>query len=153
MGFWGFGVQIRMQQRLSATNGDNGCAQFRQLVHAIKHSFGRDRLREIVVFIAVLASQIAAAYGNDVRQQRMIGGYECTGNHARPAKITVQRQHPAAKTCTAGRHQFRYYSIRPYATAEFALSPLIGQFRALNGRSRNSQADFTLRSLTLASRP
>ena len=67
-------VELRMQQRLAAADGDHGRAQLAQLVHAAEHGLERHRLGEIVVLVAVFAGQIAAAHGDDVRQQRMIGG-------------------------------------------------------------------------------
>jgi hypothetical protein len=46
-----------------------GCAQLGQFVHAREHLIGRNGLGEIVVLIAILAGQIAAANRNNVRQQ------------------------------------------------------------------------------------
>ena len=44
-------------------------AQVGQLIDALKHLLGGDRLREIVEFVAIGAGQIAAADGDDVRQK------------------------------------------------------------------------------------
>src|SRR5438128_113152 len=60
-------VECRVEQRLATTDGDHRSAKFRQFVDPPEHRLGRDRFGEIVVFVAVLAGEIAAADGNNVR--------------------------------------------------------------------------------------
>ena len=43
---------------------------------------GRDGRRDIVIFIAIGAGQIAAKYGNDVRHDGMAGGQSSMGDQA-----------------------------------------------------------------------
>ncbi len=65
-------VEFGMQQGLAAADGDDRRSQFRQLVDTLEHEFSGNGFGKIVVLVAVLASQVAAADGNDMRQQRMI---------------------------------------------------------------------------------
>ena len=65
-------IQLRMQQRLSPADRDDGRSHARQNVQALLHLFQRHRRREIVEFIAVRASQVAAAGRNDVHQEGML---------------------------------------------------------------------------------
>ena len=66
-------IELRMQQRFPAANGDERGAQRRQLVHAAVHLIQRNRIREIVVLIAVGAGEIAAPHGNDVDLNWVVG--------------------------------------------------------------------------------
>ena len=59
------------------------------------HRLDRDGLREIVVFVAVGAGQIAAADGNDVRQDGMVDGGQPLCNHLELARTAVNGQHGA----------------------------------------------------------
>ena len=61
-------VEFGMQQRLAAADGDDGRTEGGEAVDAAEHLVERDGLREIVVFVAIRAREIAAADGNDVRQ-------------------------------------------------------------------------------------
>src|SRR5581483_2930763 len=66
-------VQLRMEQRLASADSDDRGAQVRQLVHTAVHILQRHGLGKVIELVAVLASEIAAAHRNEVRQQRMIG--------------------------------------------------------------------------------
>ena len=52
-------------------------------------------LGEVVKLVAVGASQIAAAHGNDVRQDRMVDGGQPLCNHLELARTAVNGQHGA----------------------------------------------------------
>src|SRR6185437_7584819 len=65
-------VKLSMEQSLAAADGNESCAERRQLVNAVVHLFERYGLRDIVVFIAVGTGEIAAAHGNDVDLNGMV---------------------------------------------------------------------------------
>jgi signal transduction histidine kinase len=84
-------VQIGMQQGLAAADGDDGSAQRGQHVEALAHGFERHRFGAIVVFVAVGAGQIAAAHGDDMRQDGMVRGNQSLVDHAQFAGPQVCR--------------------------------------------------------------
>ncbi len=61
------GVEVGMQQRFAAADGDDGRAHFAEAVDAPEHFLERHRLGEIVEFVAVGAGEVAAADRDDVR--------------------------------------------------------------------------------------
>ena len=69
-------VQLRMQHRFTAAEGDHGGAEIFQLIDAPQHLFGRYGLGEIIELVAISASQIAAPDRNQMREQRMVGRHE-----------------------------------------------------------------------------
>ena len=85
-------VEFGMQQRLATADGDDRRAEGSEAVDAAEHLVERDGLREIVVFVAIGARQIAAPYGNDVREQRMLGREQRLGNHAPASRGAVRRE-------------------------------------------------------------
>ncbi len=87
------GVQIGMQQRLAAADGDDGGAHRAQQVDAAKHFLGGNGLGKIVEFIAIRAGKIAAARGNDVHQQRMPRGNHAFDDHAQFAQLAMRGAH------------------------------------------------------------
>src|SRR5579884_366275 len=97
-------VQIRMHERLAAADRDYRRAKFSQLINPAKHLFKGYGLGEIVELIAVLACQITAPHGNDVRQQGMVCGNERSYNFPGPAKIALRVQQ-AATEIMAGERQ------------------------------------------------
>jgi hypothetical protein len=90
-------VKFRVQQRFSAADGNHSCAQLAQFVHPAEHFFSRHWLRKIVKLIAISAGKIAAADGNDVRQQRMLGRSQRLGNHLGSPDIPGERLQTAAQ--------------------------------------------------------
>ncbi len=82
-------VEIGVQQRFAAGDGDDGGAERRQVVEARVHGVHRHGLGEIVVLVAVGAGQVAAAHGNHVRQDGMVGGGQPLGDHLEFARAPV----------------------------------------------------------------
>ena len=85
-------VQVGMQQRLAAADGDDAGAQVGQPVEPLVHVVERHGLGMIVVLVAVGAGKIAAAHGNDVRQHRMAGGGQPLGDHPDFPRAPVRGQ-------------------------------------------------------------
>jgi hypothetical protein len=75
-------VEIGMEERLAAADGDDVGSERRQPIQALVHGVDGDRLGVIVVFVAVGAGEIAAPHGDDVGQNGMAGGCEALGDHA-----------------------------------------------------------------------
>ncbi len=59
-------VEVGMEQRLAAADGDDAGAQVRQAVDAPEHLVRRYRRRVVVVLVAVAARQVAAADWNQM---------------------------------------------------------------------------------------
>ena len=59
-------IQVRMQQRFATANHNQRSAQPVQMINTIQHHTGFDWGGKIVVFVAVAASQITAANGDQV---------------------------------------------------------------------------------------
>lgn len=85
-------VEFGMQQRLAAADGDDGRAEGGEAVDATEHLVERDGLREIVVFVAIRAPQIAAPDGNDVREQGMLGRQQTLCDHPPASRGAVCRE-------------------------------------------------------------
>ena len=66
-------VQVGMEQRLAAAEGKDAEAERRQVVDAAQHVRRGYRRREVVIFIAIFAGQVAAADGDDVRGDGVAG--------------------------------------------------------------------------------
>jgi len=66
-------IELRMQQRFTAADGDDARAQLGQEVEAAEHSFHTYGLRRAVILIAITAGKVAAPGGNDMSQDRMRG--------------------------------------------------------------------------------
>jgi len=98
-------VEFGVQQRLAAADRDDGRPQLAQLVDAAEHGVQRDWAGDIVEFVAVRAGQIAAAHGDDVGQQRVLGGNNRLGHGAQAAGFADQASHAAAEF-GRGRHSF-----------------------------------------------
>ena len=63
---------FRVQQGLPAADDDGARAQVGKFVQAPEHDFRRHRSGKIVILVAVDAGEVAAPYGNDVGQDRML---------------------------------------------------------------------------------
>ena len=81
--------KMRVQQRLASADGNDRGAERRQQIDAVEHLLQRDGLGEIVELVAVGAGKIAAADGNQVRQDRVALGGKPFGNHAPLAQARV----------------------------------------------------------------
>jgi len=84
------GVQVGMQQRLAAADGDDGGSQVGQAAKPLAHHFERYGFGMVVVFVAVGAREIAAAHGNDVRHDGMVRGGQPLGDHPNLTDAPVQ---------------------------------------------------------------
>ncbi len=93
-------VELGVEERLAAADGDDGGAHGTQAVNAAKHFVERDRVREIVEFVAIRAREIAAANRNDVREKRVARGGEPLREHAELAELAMRRAYfPANFLC------------------------------------------------------
>ena len=124
-------VEIGVQQRLAAGERQDAGAQVGQLVDPGDHHLGRDGLREIVVFVAVGAGQIAAADGNNVRHDGMARG-GCPLNHDASFAKPTRQGFPSA-TQSKSRLSHRYNPIKPYRCEDPHESGPGGEFRVSNG--------------------
>ena len=76
-----------------------------KLIEPLVHGLQRNRLGEIVVLVAIGASQVAAAHGNDVRQNRMIGGGQAFIDHPQLARTAMDPFPGASDLSGYIRHQ------------------------------------------------
>jgi hypothetical protein len=90
---------MRMQQWLAPADGDNRGAERGEKIDATEHLLQRDGLGEIVKLVAVRAGKIAAADGNQVRQDRVAFRGKPLGNHAplTQARIPESKLSPQGK--------------------------------------------------------
>ena len=82
-------VEIGVQQGFAAGDGNDGGAERRQVVQPRVHCVHRNGLREIVKLVAIGARQVAAAHGDDVRQDGMVGGGQPLCNHPELARTPL----------------------------------------------------------------
>jgi len=127
------GVEIGMQQGLSAADGDDGGAHGAQAVDALKHFFGGHGIREVVEFVAVGAGKIAAASGYDVREKRMALRRESLDDHADLANLAM-RGKEFSPNCFACRHCRFVGDVPPLSMPQrvgfpLARAPRFGQSR------------------------
>jgi hypothetical protein len=104
-------VEIRMQQRFAAANGNNRRSQFLQLVYPAQHLRGCDRLGKIVEFVAISARQIAPANRNQVSKQGMVRGRHGFQNLPDSVRISFQTLDTAAKPSRPGNHRTSVFAI------------------------------------------
>ncbi len=90
-------VQIGVEQRFAAADGDDVGAQIGQAVEPLVHGLDGHGLRDIVVFVAVAAGQVAAAHGNHVRQHGVIRRSQSLEDHAPFADAPVNAPIGASK--------------------------------------------------------
>ncbi len=69
-------VEVGVQQRLSAGDGDDGGSEAAEVVDAAEHFVERYGVGEVVEFVAIGAGEIAAAHGDDVRHVGVVGRAE-----------------------------------------------------------------------------
>src|ERR1017187_8058988 len=89
-------VEIGVEQGLAAGDGDDGGAERRQVVQPGVHGVHRDGLGEIVELVAVGARQVAAAHGDDVRQNGVLGRGQPLADHLEFTRAPVGGQKRAA---------------------------------------------------------
>lgn len=88
-------VEIRMKKRLASADGDHRSSKRAQAIDTPKHFLEQDRFREIVKFVAVCTGKIAPAHRNDMREQGVLGGEQCFGDHVPAAHRAMRRKQPA----------------------------------------------------------
>src|SRR4051812_38442693 len=103
-------IQLRMQQRLAAADGDDGRPQFAQLVDALVHGLQRHRLRDVVILVAVAAAQVAAPHGDDVRHHRMVGRGQRAAYHQQLARAPLGDLELVLQRGKDLRHRYFYYN-------------------------------------------
>src|SRR5882762_7938665 len=75
-------VQFRVHHWLAARDGDDGSAQISQLVQPSLDDVQRHWRRGMVILVAVTASEIVAAHGNQMGQYRMARGKQRSADEA-----------------------------------------------------------------------
>lgn len=85
-------VQVGMQQRLPAADGDHRGAKGTEPVDASAHFVERHWLREVIELIAIRARKIAAAHGDDMSQQGMLRRQQRLGDHAPALHCSVRSE-------------------------------------------------------------
>ena len=83
--------KLRMEQRFAAADGDDGSSHCREVVQTEFHFFERDGLGNLVVFVAIAAIEIAAAHGDDMDQDRVLGREQCLADHFEFAGASPQK--------------------------------------------------------------
>ena len=73
-------VELRMHHGLAARNRDNRGSERSQLVYATLDQLDRHWRRGVVILVAIAASQIAPAHGDQVGQHRMARGDQGAAN-------------------------------------------------------------------------
>src|SRR6267143_1862065 len=94
-------VELRVHQRLAARDGNYRCAQRRELIQPAFHYIQWNRIRHLVIFIAITAREITATHRNNMCENRMICRKKPTRNKARFSELS-------AKKC-ALLHLFMYF--------------------------------------------
>src|SRR5579864_7535344 len=97
-------VEFGMHERFASRDGDDGSSESTQLVDAAVHLVDWHRFGEIVKLVAVSTGQVAAAHGNDVCQERVVGGCEGTHSHLRATQIAVRGKSFTPDRCEYGGH-------------------------------------------------
>jgi hypothetical protein len=138
------GIELGMQQGLAAADGDDGGAHGTEAIDAAEHFVRGDRLREIVEFVAISAGKIAAADGNDVREERVSGGDEALGEHAEFAQLAVRGADFSANFgCGCNRHWIRRKRLLRCTDCPglFVIMPYVAAFlRGVRKRLRSGLA-------------
>ena len=83
-------IQLRVQERLAAADGDDRSPHVREEIETVFHFLHGYWLRKIIEFIAVSARQVAPPRGNDVHQERVLGGNQRLRDGAQFAHTCMQ---------------------------------------------------------------
>ena len=67
-------IQFGMHHRFATGNGDDRCSKIASLSRRAIDEFEIDRLRSVVILVAVATRQIAASHGNQMGEHRMPAG-------------------------------------------------------------------------------
>ncbi len=97
--------QMVAHQGFAAAEGDDGGAEFAETVDTPVHLFDRDRFGKIVVLVAICTGKIAAAGGDDVRENRVVSIENAAGKHTPFAGAAVRGSQTSGQTCTECRHR------------------------------------------------
>jgi len=101
-------VQLRVQQRLAAGDGNNGGAKPPEVVDAALHLFDVHGIGDVVELVAVRAGEVAAPHGHDVRHVRVRRGGDRRGDRPDLPHLAGGRDkaaaggHLARRRCGAG---------------------------------------------------
>src|SRR5205814_9749410 len=96
-------IEIRMEHRFAPAEGDNRRSKRLERIDTAEHDVGRHRRRDFVVFVAVAAVDIAAAYRDDLNEKGMRRVYEAAPELFERACFTTED--PV--------HRSSKYNIRP----------------------------------------
>src|SRR5260370_2906351 len=77
-------VEIRMQQRFSASEGNRRGLQSSEMIDAGEQILQRNGRREIVILIAIAAGQVATTCYHDLSQERIVARPDSPGQEPRP---------------------------------------------------------------------
>jgi hypothetical protein len=76
-----------MEQRLTATKGDDAGAEGGEAVDPPKHLHNRNSLGKAVVLVAIVTGEVATPNGNDVRRDRVARRLKSFGNDTSLANV------------------------------------------------------------------
>ena len=85
-------VQLGMHERLAAADRNDSGAERRQMVEPLVHGLQRNRLRKVIVLIAVGTRKVAAAHRNHMRQNGMVRGGQPFRDHLEFARAPLGGQ-------------------------------------------------------------
>ena len=121
-------VEFGVQQGFAAADGNDGGAEGGQVVEPLIHDVERHRFREVVVLVAIGTRKVAAAHGDDVRQNRMVAIGQPVCNHSDLAKPAACCPPPPRQTL-GHRHSgnvLRLQHIRPLSPSKCQRAGLRG---------------------------
>ena len=84
-------VELGMEHRLAAAEGDHRRAERRELVYTTFHQRGRHGRRHLVVLVAVAAVDVAAADRDDLHEERVGGVDQPARELPQGARLTADR--------------------------------------------------------------
>ena len=107
-------IEIGVQKRFAAAERNDAGPESRQHIDPPQHLIHRDGFREIVVFIAVCAGEIAAPGRNNMSQHRMVRGTNTVEEHAPFAQAAICGKQTSPEVSSVFRHireTNNYYNI------------------------------------------